>query len=38
MRKRTVRSAVGLDEINELEDYGIEKDGSEVLNSIFALP
>ena len=35
---RTVRSAVGLDEINELEDYGIEKDGSEVLNSIFALP
>jgi len=38
MRKRTVRSAVGLDEINELEDYGIEKDSGEVLNSIFALP
>ena len=38
MRKRTVRSAVGLDEINELEDYGIENDSGEVLNSIFALP
>ena len=38
MRKRTVRSFVGLDEINELEDYGIERDGGEVLNSIFALP
>ncbi len=38
MRKRAVRSAVGLDEISELEDYGIEKDGGEVLNSIFALP
>ena len=38
MRKRTVRSAVGLDEINELEDYGIEKGEGEVLNSIFALP
>ena len=38
MRKRTVRSAVGLDEISELEDYGIEDEGNEVLNSIFALP
>ena len=38
MRKRTVRSSVGLDEINELEDYGVEKDEGEVLNSIFALP
>ena len=38
MRKRTVRSTVGLDEISELEDYGIEKDSGEVLNSIFALP
>lgn len=38
MRKRTVRSTVGLDEISELEDYGIEKEGGEVLNSIFALP
>ena len=33
MKRRTVRSAVGLDEIAELGDYGIE-----VLNSIFALP
>lgn len=39
MRKRTVRSAVGLDEIGELEaDYEIEKDSGEVLSSIFALP
>ena len=38
MRKRTVRSAVGLDEIGELEDFGVEKDSGEVLNSIFALP
>ena len=38
MRKRTVRTAVGLDEIAELEDFGIEDEGSEVLNSIFALP
>jgi RNA polymerase sigma-70 factor (ECF subfamily) len=38
MRKRTVRSTVGLDEISELEDYGIEEEGGEVLNSIFALP
>lgn len=38
MRRRTVRSTVGLDEISELEDYGIEKESGEVLNSIFALP
>ena len=38
MKRRTVRSAVGLDEIAELGDYGIEDEGSEVLNSIFALP
>ena len=38
MRKRTVRSSVALDEINELEDYGVEGSDGEVLNSIFALP
>lgn len=38
MRKRTVRSAVGLDEINELEDYEIDEDSGNVLRKIFALP
>lgn len=38
MRKRTVRSAVGLDEVGDLEDYGIEDDGGALLKAIFSLP
>ena len=38
MRKRTVRSAVGLDEIEELADFGIEQESGDLLGAIFSLP
>ena len=38
MRRRTVRSFIALDEINELEDYGIDKAEGTVLSTIFSLP